>query len=615
MTYVQDPRFGEIVDFDRLRGEIRAIYDHIHPEFNLLGVVHTLSRLSGDIPSESIALGASTLAYSLLVAADEPELAAEHKDKLFTLGWTEEHCGSDLLSVRTEATPVGDPERKMYHLRGRKWLINNSYHGDFHVVVAKIDPTKNGPRSLSLFLVPRSSTSDWERLPTHVLSRMVLTKFEIDGPGRLLGKPGQGLQIVQRMANISRSQCTYTGVAMVREAIPATIEHLASKRIFGQHPIEFNNVLRQLYQIVLRASFYEWQLYRNVALGARSRFLQFYGTQLKSWLLLRINELLGHNLLVAGSKGFLAESVIGRDAIDSFVLPVFDGHYTINTLMTDKHAARYLEAEEPAQLEERLATLRRDAYVERVHNEIHADMRSLRRPPFFDWADYLERLDLPIELPASSFVAAARALLAELAATERRRDAEHKYKVGDLIHWMESVLAAAELWKVTEEPAYLDTVVLQWNGAVETFNRIVSEGALSTAFQSPLRQRPLAPPDDPRAWLLDLLDVRGRIPRPDLRVRHAPHPGEQPCSVSPRSSSTTPTMTTPSRPTSASASRASSASSTASSVAASWSTCRTSATSAATPSRCASTWPCRATTSTSSTTRAAPTATSPSPPP
>ena len=53
---------------------------------------------------------------------------------------------------------------------------------------------------------------------------------------------------------------------------------------------------------------------------------------LKSWLLLRANELLGQNLLVVGSKGFLAESVIGRNAIDSFVLPVFDGHYTINTL-------------------------------------------------------------------------------------------------------------------------------------------------------------------------------------------------------------------------------------------------------------------------------------------
>ncbi len=512
--YIQDPQFGQIVDFDRMRGEIREIYDHIHPEFSLLGVVHSLSRLSGDVNSESIALGASTLAYSLLVAAEEHALAEEHKDKLFTLGWTEEHLGSDLLSAYTQATPIGDPDDRMYQVQGKKWLINNSFHADMHVVVAKIDPTTSGPRSLSLFLVPRSSTSNWQRLETHVLDRMVLTTFDIDGPGQLVGRPGQGLQIIQRMANISRPQCTYTGVAMMRESIPAAIEHLSSKQIFGQHPIEFSNVHRQVYQIVIRAAFYEWQLYRNVALGAESPFLQFYGTQLKSWLLLRVNELLGHNLLVAGSKGFLAESVIGRNAIDSFVLPVFDGHYTINTLMTDKHAQRYLEADTPGDMEGRLDTLHRDAFVERVRNEIHADMRALRRPPFFDWAEYLDQLDLPISLPAAEMVERARALLEELQVKGWRKEAEYKYKVGDLIHWMESILSAAEMWRVTGEDAYLDAVVLQWNGTVETFNRILSEGALATEFLTPIFQRPLPTPDDPRAWLLDLLDIQRRIPRP-----------------------------------------------------------------------------------------------------
>ena len=45
--------------------------------------------------------------------------------------------------------------------------------------------------------------------------------------------------------------------------------------------------------------------YRALAFSA-GNFLQFHGVMLKSWLLLRANELLGQNLLVAGSKGFLA---------------------------------------------------------------------------------------------------------------------------------------------------------------------------------------------------------------------------------------------------------------------------------------------------------------------
>ena len=35
----------------------------------------------------------------MLVAAEEDELAAQLKGKIFTLGWTEEHTGTDLLSV------------------------------------------------------------------------------------------------------------------------------------------------------------------------------------------------------------------------------------------------------------------------------------------------------------------------------------------------------------------------------------------------------------------------------------------------------------------------------------------------------------------------------------
>ena len=145
-------------------------------------------------PSYMTACAASGLAYMMLVAAEEYDLAAKLKGKIFTLSWTEEHTGTDLLSVLTRATPSSaDPQEKNYHIKGQKWLINNSYHADYHSVIAKVDPAADGPRSLSLFAVPHSSTCDWQRLETHVLRSMVLTKFEIDGPGILIGQAGRGL--------------------------------------------------------------------------------------------------------------------------------------------------------------------------------------------------------------------------------------------------------------------------------------------------------------------------------------------------------------------------------------------------------------------------------------
>lgn len=512
--FANDSRFGEIVDFDKLRESIRHLYDALLPDFDMHKSLQVGAALYGDEPDLMIAAGASMLAWMTVIAAGENEIAEDLKDSLFTLGWTEEEIGSDLLSARTTATPLNaEPDCVDYHIRGRKWLINNSFHADYHTIVAKIDPDSSGPRSLSIFLVPQSSCKNWQRLETHVLRRMVLTSFDIDGPGRLLGKAGHGLQILQRMAMPSKYQCAYVGVNFINQAIPAGIEHLSKKRIFNENPINFSNVLRQMYNLVLQGATLNFIYYRALAFSAGS-FLQFHGVMLKSWLLLRANELLGQNLLVVGSKGFLAESVIGRNTIESFVLPVFDGHYTINTLMTAKHMKRYLGATRRANVEERLAILRGGSAMSRAGDQIRARSRKLRNPDFFDYAGYIEDLDLPIDLEARAVVAAMQSLFEELSARALTTDPEHRYKMGTLLHWMEALLAACEMWRATEEDEYLNAVIMQYNAFVNQFNQVISESALATPFLPLMRQRPIRKFEKPREFLLRLYECAQQFATP-----------------------------------------------------------------------------------------------------
>ena len=502
--FVDDSRFGAIVDFDKLRESIHHLYDALLPDFDMHKSLQVGAELYGDEPDLMIAAGASMLAWMTVIAAGEDEIAEDLKDSLFTLGWTEEEIGSDLLSAKTVATPLNDdPDCVDYHIKGRKWLINNSYHADYHTIVAKIDPDSSGPRSLSIFLVPQSSCKNWERLETHVLRKMVLTTFDIDGPGRLLGKAGHGLQILQRMAMPSKYQCAYVGIKLINEAIPAGIEHLSKKRIFNENPINFSNVLRQMYNLVLQGAVLNFIYYRALAFSAGS-FLQFHGVMLKSWLLMRANELLGQNLLVVGSKGFLAESVIGRNTIESFVLPVFDGHYTINTLMTAKHMKRYLGAARRANVEERLSILRGGSAMSGAGDQIRARSRKLRNPDFFDYAKYIEDLDLPIDLDARAVVAAMQSLFDELGSRKLTTDPEHRYKMGAMLHWMEALLAACEMWRATEEDEYLNAVIMQYNAFVNQFNQIISESALNTPFLTLMRQRPMRKAEKPREFLLRL---------------------------------------------------------------------------------------------------------------
>ena len=511
MDTIKDPQFGDILDYQRLRDGMMDVLDHVYPTFNLMGSMLEATRHFNNNPSYMTACAASGLAYMMLVAAEEDELAAQLKGKIFTLSWTEEHTGTDLLSVRTRATPLsGDPGEKRYHIKGQKWLINNSYHADYHSVIAKVDPEAMGPRSLSIFAVPHSSTKDWERLETHVLRSMVLTKFEIDGPGILIGQAGRGLEILQRMALPSKYHCAYMGVSMVEDSLPAAIEHLSRKHIFGDHPIQFSNVFRQLYNLAQQAALVNFTFFRALAFSD-SPFLQFHGIMLKSWLLLKCNEILSQNLLVTGSKGFLKESNIGGNAMDSFVYPVFDGHYTLNTLLTYKHTRRYLEAARPGDIDARLAVLRENAYIALEGKQILNNSRETRHPPFFDYADYVARCELPMPLDASALIAASRQILNAIQARDATNEPEYRYKIGMLVHNLEALLAAVELWKATGNDHYLNAVIMQWNDVAKLINRIISEGCLEVAFIEPLRQLPLPEVADPRRFLLDLLDVKSQI--------------------------------------------------------------------------------------------------------
>jgi len=514
MSFIQDEQFGEIVDFDALRPVLRRVYDAITPDFNLLETMRIMSDAFDDSPSHMIAAGASMLAYQMIPAAGDYELAEEVKGdgNIFSIGWTEEHCGTDLLSLRTSATPLSDEEgNRDYHIEGGKWMINNSYHADYHLVLAKLDPSQSGPRSLSLFLVPRSSVKNWNRLDTHVLRNMVLTEYDIDGPGKLVGKIGYGLQYVQAMANAARYQCTYVGMRMVREAVPEGINWLSTKNIFGDNPVNFSNVFRQLYNLALESALQQFIFYRAYATNGGS-FLGFNGTMLKSFLLLRVNETLAQNLLVAGSKGFVRSNIMGRNVIDSFVLPVFDGHYTLNTFMSAKHITRYMDADERVKPLERLNDLRERLFSRETKNELDANQRILRRPDFFDYTSYFKDLNLPVDIPVDTMMDRVRQMIEEINNfTSTNSDPEYKYKVGDLLHWMESVLAAAELWALTENDNYANALVQQWNKFTTAFNNVVSEGALSVDFLQPLRQLPLPDVDDPQSFLLGLVDVEKQV--------------------------------------------------------------------------------------------------------
>ena len=191
---------------------------------------------------------------------------------------------------------------------------------------------------------------------------------------------------------------------------------------------------------------------------------------------------MSQNLLVAGSKGFLKASNIGGNAIDSFVYPVFDGHYTLNTLMTYKHTRRYLEATQRGDIEARMKTLRENAYLPLEGKQILNSSRETRHPPFFDYADYIKRCGPPIALDAEILIATSRRIMREIGARDATNEPEYRYKIGMLVHNLEALLSAVELWKASGNANYLNAIIMQYNETAKLSNRIISEGCLDVSL-------------------------------------------------------------------------------------------------------------------------------------
>ena len=79
--------------------------------------------------------------------------------------------------------------------------------------------------------------------------------------------------------------------------------------------------------------------------------------------------------------------------------------------------------------------------------------------------------------------------------------------MGAMLHWMEALLAACEMWRALEEDEYLNAVIMQYNAFVNQFNQIISESALTTPFLGLMRQQPLRCFEAPREFLLRLFNL------------------------------------------------------------------------------------------------------------
>ncbi|MBT2491906.1 acyl-CoA dehydrogenase family protein [Streptomyces sp. ISL-96] len=168
-----------------------------------------------------------------------------------SLALTEQAHGSDLLAGELTAVPTA---RGGYRLDGEKWLINNATRADLVTVLARTGP-KGGARAFSLLLVDKSRLPKtvWHpvpALPTHGvrgadISGISFTGAEIPADA-LIGAEGEGLEIILKGFQITRTLCSAMTLGMADQALRIGVGFAEDHRLYGRPLVELPQAGRTL---------------------------------------------------------------------------------------------------------------------------------------------------------------------------------------------------------------------------------------------------------------------------------------------------------------------------------------------------------------------------------
>jgi alkylation response protein AidB-like acyl-CoA dehydrogenase len=202
----------------------------------------------------AISFGASTLASIPVwlrgTTAQKEQVAKTLRGgSSLAFALSERDHGADVAATEVVARETGAGD---WRVAGTKWLINNAGNAAGMTITAR---TGEGVRGLTMFFLENSAAgpSRWTPLPkirTHgvrgsALGGIELTDFSASGDA-LVGKRGQGLEIVLKTLQITRVLVASLALGGLDTCLGATLAFARTRRLYGEPIIELEPVMRRL---------------------------------------------------------------------------------------------------------------------------------------------------------------------------------------------------------------------------------------------------------------------------------------------------------------------------------------------------------------------------------
>ncbi|GAA3591288.1 acyl-CoA dehydrogenase [Kineosporia mesophila] len=280
----------------------------------------------------------------LLLGADESQkkkylTPVATGEALFSYGLSEREAGSDTASMRTRA--VRDPHHgDDWILNGQKSWITNAGESKYYTVLAVTDPDGRRGRNIGAFVVEAGDEGfDWgskeRKLGIKGSPTRELHFDNVRLPGdRLVGQPGEGLQLALRTLDHTRVTIGAQAVGIAQGALDYAVGYIKERKQFGKHLAEFQGLQFMLADMAMAVESARQMVYAAAAKSERNDpDLGFFGAAAKCHASDVAMKVTVDAVQLLGGAGYVSDHPVERMMRDAKITQIYEGTNQIQRLV------------------------------------------------------------------------------------------------------------------------------------------------------------------------------------------------------------------------------------------------------------------------------------------
>ncbi len=260
-----------------------------------------------------------------------PPLAAGRVLGAFAL--TEAESGSDAGALRTVAVPQAGG----WALTGTKQWITNGTHAGTFIVFARTDPSTDGARGISAFVLDAEHVEvsrEPGKLGLHSSSTAdIRLDAALVGRERLLHEENRGFTVAMATLDGGRIGIAAQAVGIAQAAYDAARAYALERRQFGRRIADFQAIQFKLADMATEIAAARWLTYRAAWLKQEGLPHTAEGAQAKLFASSVARRQTGEAIQVLGGYGFTTEFPVERYFRDAKVTEIYEGTSEIQRLV------------------------------------------------------------------------------------------------------------------------------------------------------------------------------------------------------------------------------------------------------------------------------------------